>query len=144
MTHRTTRVIARTLVAAALVLVTTEAAFAQAAMPQQQVLGDVPYLNGGAGDEEVQYMKQSMKDYTLALAFSRTGSPRAEYVASVSITVKDAKGVTVFEEPSVGPYLLLKVPAGKYSVVASYQDVTQTRPVTAGKTAGTLTTFMWK
>ena len=113
-------------------------------MPQQQLLGDVAYLNGGAGDEEVQYVKQSMKEYSLALAFARAGSPRAEYVASVSVTIKDAKGATVFELPSVGPYLLVKLPPGKYSIVAIYNDATQTRPVSVGKNVGPLTTFTWK
>jgi hypothetical protein len=116
----------------------------EAPMPQQQLLGDVAYLNGGAGDEEVQYVKQSMKEYTLALAFARAGSPRAEYVASVSVTIKDAKGATVFELPSVGPYLLVKLAPGKYSVVASYNDATQTRPVAVGKAVGPLVTFTWK
>ena len=116
---------------------------AQAPLPQPQVQGTVTYLNGGAGDEEVQFVKQSMKDYSLALAFARAGSPRAEYVASVTLTIKDSKGATVFEAPSVGPYLLLKLPAGSYSVTASYQSQAQTRPVTAGK-SGSLVTFEWK
>ena len=49
----------------------------------------------------------------------------------------------MFESPSVGPYLLLKLPAGSYSVTASYQSQAQTRPVTAGK-SGSLVTFEWK
>lgn len=122
----------------------TAARAQEAPMPQQQLLGDVAYLNGGAGDEEVQYVKQSMKEYSLALAFARAGSPRAEYVASVSVTIKDAKGATVFELPSVGPYLLVKLPPGRYSVVAIYNDATQTRPVSVGKNVGPLTTFTWK
>lgn len=118
--------------------------FAQAAMPQPQTQGAVTYLNGGAGDEEIQFIKQSMKDYSLALGFARAGSPRAEYVASVAVTIKDRSGATVFEAPSVGPYLLLKLPAGTYTAVATYQDQSQTRPVTAGKSASSFVTFQWK
>jgi hypothetical protein len=119
------------------------AAHGQAPMPQQQMLGDVAYLNGGAGDEEVRFIRQSMKDYTLSLAFAR-GSAPSEYVASVAVTIKDAKGQTVFETPSAGPYLLVRLPPGKYSVVADYHDVSMTRPVTAGKSGGALVTFVWK
>lgn len=119
------------------------AAHGQAALPQPQTQGGVMWLNGGAGDEEVQAIRQSMKDYSLALSFSHQGSPRAEYIASVSVTVKDANGATVFEAPSVGPYLLLKLPAGRYAVIATYQDVSQTRPVTAGRSAGSLVNFVW-
>lgn len=121
----------------------TGSAYAQAPLPQPQTQGSVTYLNGGAGEEEVEFIKQSMKDYTLGLAFARAGSPRAEYVASVAVTIKDAKGATVFESPSAGPYLLLKLPAGSYSVAATYQNQAQTRPVTAGK-SGSLVTFQWK
>ena len=145
MTRQATRRVASACVFVALAFGAVSAARAQEApMPQQQLLGDVAYLNGGAGDEEVQYVKQSMKEYTLALAFARAGSPRAEYVASVSVTIKDAKGATVFELPSVGPYLLVKLAPGKYSVVAIYNDATQTRPVTVGKGVGPLVTFTWK
>ena len=133
--------IARALVAA-LSLAAVVAAHGQAALPQPQTFGDVSYLNGGAGDEEVQFIKRSMKDYTLALAFSHAGAPRAEYVATMAITIKDAKGATVLESPSVGPYLLVKLPAGRYTVVATYHDVTQSRPVTAAASAP-LTTFVW-
>jgi hypothetical protein len=131
-------------IAGALLLCALSAANAQAPLPKPQIQGDVAYLNGGAGDEEVQFIKQSMKDYSLALSFARAVSPRAEYVASVAITIKDGKGRTVFESPSVGPYLLLKLPPGKYSVIASYHDETQTRPIPVGKSAGPLVTFMWK
>ena len=125
-------------------LAASPAAHAQAPPPQPQQQGGIAYLNGGAGDEEVQFIKQSMKDYSLALQFGRAGTPRAEYVATVSITIKDAGGATVLEAPSVGPYLLVKLPAGTYSVVATYQDVTQTRPVTVAKTASAPVTFTWK
>ncbi len=116
---------------------------AQAAMPQPQTQGDVTFLNGGAGDEEVQFIKRSMKDYSLALSFARSTASSAEYVASVVVTIKDSKGATVFESSSVGPWLLVRLPAGRYTVVASYHDVTQNRPVTAVRSATSVTTFSW-
>lgn len=118
-------------------------AYAQAPMPQQKMQNAVAYLNGGAGDEEVQFIKQAIKDYSMALAFARSASPRAEYVADVAVTVKDAKGQTVFDLPSSGPYLLLKLPAGSYQVTATYQGKAQTRKVSAGN-AASLVTFEWK
>jgi hypothetical protein len=112
-------------------------------MPNEQVLGDVPYMNGGVGEEEVTFIKQQMKDYTLRLAFSRAGTPRAEYVASVAVTITDAKGANIFELASTGPYLLLKVPPGRYAVTATYENQTVTRPLVAGK-GSTPINFVWK
>ena len=117
---------------------------AQAPLPKPQMQGSVEYLNGGAGDEEVQFVRQSMKDYTLALGFANGARPRPEYVASVAVSIKDRSGQTVFEAPSVGPFLLVKLPPGAYTVVATYQSQSQTRPVTAGKSASSIVEFAWK
>lgn len=117
-------------------------ALAQAPMPQPKMQGSVAYLNGGIGDGEVQYVKQSMKDYSMALVFARAAGPKAEYIADAAVTVKDHKGNTVFEAPAVDPYLLLKLPAGSYAVTATYHGQAQTRTVSAGKPA--LVTFEWK
>lgn len=116
-------------------------AVAQAPLPRPRTEGGVTYLNGGAGSEEVDYIKSSMKDYSLALLFSGTGGA---YVADVSVTIKDARGTTAFEAPSVGPYLLVKLPPGKYAVVASYQGDAKTRPVTVDGSAKTPVSFAWK
>jgi hypothetical protein len=125
----------------ALALVATGTfAFAQAPLPQPKTQGAVTYLNGGVGDEEIRYIKQSMKDYDLALLFSRSSG---EYVASVAVTVKDMKGDTVLDVPSVGPYLLVKLPAGKYSVIAEYQGDSKARPVTVKSHASPLVSFAW-
>ncbi len=55
---------------------------AQAPMPQPQTQGSVTYLSGGAGSEEVDYIKSQMKDYTLALLFSAKGG---DYAANVAV-----------------------------------------------------------
>ena len=136
------KALSSSIIAGALIITGGSLAFAQAPMPQQQMQNAVAYLNGGAGDEEVQFIKQSIKDYSMALAFARQATPRAEYVAEVAVTVKDAKGQTVFDLPSSGPYLLLKLPAGSYQVTATYQGKAQTRRVSAGNTAS-LVTLQW-
>jgi hypothetical protein len=115
-------------------------AAAQAPMPQPHTQDGVTYLNGGIGDEEVQFIKQSMKDYTLALSFSRS---TGEYVASVAVTIKDMKGATVLEEQSVGPYLLVRLPPAKYSVTANYQGDSKTQPVTASHKPA-IVNFAWR
>lgn len=137
----------RSMVAAALVAAACTwalpAVAQDAPMASEQTLGDVSYLNGGVGEDEVQHIKGLMKDYSLRLAFSRAGRPRAEYVASVAVTVTDAKGKVVFELASAGPYLLLKLPDGKYSVTATYENQSVTRPLVAGKGTQPVN-FVWK
>ena len=137
-----TKALASSILAAALIVGVGSPAYAQAPMPEQKMQNTVAYLNGGAGDEEVQFIKQSMRDYSMALAFARAASPRAEYVAEVAVTVRDGKGQTVFDLPSSGPYLLLKLPAGSYQVTATYLGKAQTRRVST-RNAASLVTFQW-
>ena len=126
---------------AAVPLVTAGAwASAQAPLPQPETQDGTTYLNGGVGESEVQYLKSSMKDYSLALVFSRPGG---EYLANVAVTIKDAKGRTVFDVASAGPYLLVKLPPGRYAVVAASQGDAKTRSVSVGTSAKSLTGFTW-
>jgi len=143
LTGRRAVITASAVVLAALTSLSSVARAQDVPMPTEQVLGDVPYLNGGVGEEEVQFIKQTMKDYTLRFAFSRAGTPRAEYVANVAVTITDAKGTNLFELAAAGPYLLLKLPPGRYSVTATYENQTVTRPVVAGK-GTTPINFVWK
>jgi hypothetical protein len=49
----------------------------------------------------------------------------------------------VFEEPSVGPYLLVKLPPGKYSVVANYEGDAKTLRVTVDRVAKAPISIAW-
>ncbi len=131
----------RTMVVAAALCAGCTYAFAQAPLPQPQTERGIQFLNGGAGDEEITAIKAAMKDYSLALLFSRTGG---EYVANVAVTIKDAKGATVFEAPSAGPWLLVKLPPGQYAVAASYRDQAKTQPVRVDRAAKTPVSFVWQ
>lgn len=125
---------------AAAAFVCASAGIAQAPLPQPHTQGSVTYLNGGAGSDEVDYIKSQIKDYSLALMFSLTGG---DYTANVAVTIKDARGNTVFEAPSTGPFLLLKLPAGKYTVVANYQNQPKTQQVAVDRSARTPVGFVW-
>lgn len=127
-------------IAALALAAAASSAFAQAPMPQPKTQGNVTYLSGGAGSEEVDYLKSQMKDYSLALMFSRTGG---DYAANVAVAIKDGRGNTVFEAPSTGPYLLVKLPSGKYSVTATYQNDAKTRSVTVDGSARAPIGFVW-
>ncbi len=88
-------------------------------LPPERVNGNVIYLSGGIGQEEAAALRQNESNYPLALEFIRNGESGAEFLAGVSVTIKDAQGNVVLAAASEGPLLLAKLPDGKYKVIAA-------------------------
>ena len=97
--------------------------------PESQVLGGVTYLNGGASLGEVAYMKSRSGEFTLQILFSGRGG---EYGVADKVSVRSA-GRELLSVPDAGPYLMLQLPPGRYTVEASFKGATEQRAVTVGK-----------
>ena len=86
------------------------------ALPQPRTEGVVTYMSGGAGKAESAAMNVEAKHYPLSLFFSSGNG--SEYLADVHVTIKDRTGKDVLSAVSEGPVMLVKIPEGKYTVVA--------------------------
>ncbi|MBO1112984.1 carboxypeptidase-like regulatory domain-containing protein [Bordetella petrii] len=130
------------LAAGSLVLATgAVAAQTPAALPAVQQQGQVQYLTGGFGHDESEAMKAASSSYPLALTFaSKQGGA---YLADVQVTITDAQGKTVLDTTSDGPYLLVKLPAGRYKVSARFNGNEQTRHVSISAHGTVRQTFTW-
>lgn len=110
---------------------------AQAALPALQHQGGVEYVSGGIGIDESTAFKEAMSRFPLSMTFDQRapGQGPGDYVADVKVSITDgAGGKSVLDTTAQGPYLLVRLPDGKYRVKATYQGRTQTREVTiAGK-----------
>jgi len=97
-------------------------------LPQVETIAGVSVLNGGASLREADYMKQRARDFPLQLLFSGKGG---EYGVADQVTLRqgDREVVSV---PDAGPYVLLAVPPGRYTVEASFDGKVETRTVTVG------------
>jgi hypothetical protein len=104
--------------------------------------GPVSFVSGGVGEEERQQIEKLSADYPLQLLFATKGSPN-EYLADVKVQIKDKDGKMVLDAVSQGPFLLAKMPAGKYSISADSEGVVkrQTVQVTAAKPQRVV--FVW-
>jgi hypothetical protein len=87
-------------------------------LPATHRQGEVSYLSGGIGLSESDAIKHVAKTYPLELEFVLKAKPKAEYVANVKVRIKDAHDKTVLKATAGGPFLLAKMPAGKYKVSA--------------------------
>ena len=87
-------------------------------MPAPHKQGDVTYITGGVGQTEADAIKHVAKYYPLELEFLLKAKPRDEYLAGVKVRIKDMHNKMVLNITSNGPFLLAKLPEGKYAVSA--------------------------
>ncbi|MNQ90242.1 hypothetical protein D3C85_1055760 [compost metagenome] len=93
--------------------------------PQEQ--NGVSYVTGGIGIDESRAIQQ-VQGYNLHLTFS-TG-PENKYVPDVDLTIQGPQGQTVLQLNQVGPMVYVKLPPGKYNLVASRNGEQQLGAVT--------------
>lgn len=91
--------------------------------------GSISHISGGIGEGEQQQLLARQHDYNLKLVFTLN---EGNYIADVNVAVKDKAGKTVLEDVSGGPFFLARLPAGQYSVVATYDGKAVTRKVSVG------------
>jgi hypothetical protein len=90
----------------------------------------IEYLSGGVGIDAQDRINERARDFNLKLVFTLN---EGNYVADVGVALKDARGRTVVEDTADGPFFLAKLPAGQYTVAATYEGKTVTRKLQVGK-----------
>ena len=90
----------------------------------------IEYVSGGIGIDAQDRINERARDFNLKLVFTLN---EGNYIADVGVAVKDAKGRTVVEDTAEGPFFLAKLPAGQYTVAATYEGRTVTRKLQVGK-----------
>ncbi|WP_322032381.1 carboxypeptidase regulatory-like domain-containing protein [Paraburkholderia sp. J76] len=109
-------------------------------MPQVQQQGDVSYVSGGVGLDESKALLSAERQWPLALRFTQRNG---EYVADVHVQITDSHGASVLDTTSRGPYMLVKVRPGRYSVHVSHAGVDKTSTVTVGSNGSARAAFIW-
>ena len=105
-----------------------------------QTAGGVSYVSGGVGTESIDRLSSLAGDFNLKLVFALKSG---DYVSDVKVNIADAAGKTLLDTTSEGPWLLTKLPVGKYQIVASFAGKAEKRSIAVG--AGKLKTidFRW-
>lgn len=119
--------------------------FAMAQLPQAETAQGIRYVTGGFGSDEAAAFKSGKSQYPVAITFAATGPDGATpYVAEVPVEFVDEQGKTVLSLPSVGPYLLVDLPAGSYTVRASYEGKTQEQKIKVAGPGSVDVRMAWK
>jgi hypothetical protein len=127
-----------------LLLVASPAAWAQDELPPVQRAGEVEYMSGGIGLDESQAMAQAARQWPLALEFAVQSGSRGEYTADVAVLIRDAQGRTTLQTTADGPFLLVRLAPGRYTVEATLAGKTQRRSVTVAAKQPAKAIFVWK
>jgi cytochrome c553 len=96
---------------------------------QQGVVADGRhFVSGGVSEEERETLSAQRESHSLWIvtALRKTG----EYLSAVRLTVTDAQHKVVFDAALDGPWLLIDLPVGKYSVEARFEGQVQQRATT--------------
>jgi hypothetical protein len=113
---------------------------AAAAVPPEDLRGNVTYVTGGVGVDEAEAMRQAAAHYPLTIELAarpvpRDSYPRDVYLANVRVEIRDEQGQSLISTITDGPILLASLPPGRYIIDAEIRGVSQRRSVNVGNGA---------
>jgi hypothetical protein len=95
------------------------------------------YLNGGAGEEERAAMAARQSEFPFKVVLSAAGG---EFVVAEKLSVSTPQG-ELLEIRDAGPIVMIKLPPGQYTLVATWQGKTERRSV---RLAGPAQSLVWR
>lgn len=118
----------------------TSAALAAGSVTASGRSGELPYRSGGIGESSQQAMVDARKDFSLSLNFARKDGA---YIKDVDLEILNASGQTVLSREDQLPMVLVDLPAGRYTVVSTYQGRTQRHQVEVPNTGNRHVVLTW-
>lgn len=93
-------------------------------MPAEQYQGSVGFVTGGIGQREAKLFEQDMAQHPLAIELLEHAGKREEFTANARVRITDMHGHTVLDTKAGGPFMLVDLPSGRYSIVATLKNDT--------------------
>jgi hypothetical protein len=122
-------------------ILTDPPAFAADSAVEPQKQGDIAFVSGGVGADENQALDSVQSEYNLHMLFAVKGT--GEYASDIKVKILDANGKTVLDTVSSGPRLFVKVPTGRYKIVADKDGHSIEETVSAPAKHWKLASFYW-
>ena len=112
-------------------------------LPAQEMQGYVSFVSGGVGEDDAAAMKRAAAGFPLELQFVQKATPRDEFLADVKVKIRDGSKNVVLDAVSKGPFLLAKLPDGKYHVEADYNGIVKRQIVDIRANKHARAVFVW-
>ncbi len=105
-----------------------------------QTAGNITYVSGGVGTESLDHLGSITSDFNLKLIFALNSG---EYLSNVNVAITDAKGQSMVDTTSEGPWFLARLPKGNYRVVATVAGKAEKRQIAIGAAKLRTIDFRW-
>ena len=143
-THVFRHMLPATLVSLGLALGPAAMAARSPNLPPEQSEGAVVYRSGGIGEDESMAMRRIAVNYPLELEFlQKVPGGHEEYVADQDVVIKDDAGRTVLHTRADGPFLLARLPPGRYTIAATLDGRSLNRVATLAPQRHERIVFAW-
>ena len=106
-----------------------------------QKSGAISFVSGGVGDDSLERIRALAGDFNLQLLFA---AKAGNYLADVGVVIRDARGRVVLRTRADGPFLLVKLPPGEYTVGAAYDGERQRQQTKIPAKGRRELVFRWK
>jgi hypothetical protein len=116
------------------------AVFAESTAVQPQVQGDITFVSGGVGLDEVDAMRALKPNYNLHLLFALSSG---EYLSDIEVAIFDKKGNAYLQAVSLGPFMLVNLKPGSYYIKARLDGQAISKKVTVTGHKATSLSFIW-
>jgi hypothetical protein len=100
----------------------------------------ISYITGGIGSEEREELNRLSKNYSLKLSLSVAGGA---YLGTVEVIIADSQGNIILKENSAGPWFLVKLQEGSYTVRAIANKVQKKKDVSISINRLRVINFQW-
>jgi hypothetical protein len=102
--------------------------------------GSVSYVSGGVGTDSIDHLNSLAGNFNLKLVFALSSG---SYLSDVGVVISDARGNTLLNTTSDGPWLLARLPTGNYQIVATVSGKAVKRQVAVGAAGLRTVDFRW-
>jgi len=93
-------------------------------MPAEQYQGSVRFVTGGVGQDEAKMFEKELSKHPLAIELLEHAGKTDEFTAHAMVKIADQHGHTVLEAKADGPFMLVDLPPGRYSIQATLNNTT--------------------
>ena len=109
-------------------------------LPQPVSQNGIAYITGGVGEDEVQVFRAAASRYSLRLTFA---SKSGHYLSDVDVAIVSSTDQSILAVHTEGPFLFVRLPAGRYQVHARAERITETRGIRVPAHGGVDLHFYW-
>ncbi len=89
----------------------------------------ISYVTGGPAKTDADVIEYAARYYPLQLEFLLEGKAKHENLSGVKVQISDEQGNRVLDITADGPFLLARLPAGKYTIRAARGGEVKSRMV---------------